>query len=196
MNWYKLRLSADNRLPFPFQSSLEDLMGTNAHSLRVGRQVAGWDAASWLRSKSPEKDGEPEDVLGEHLGLPTFSKRLRLALGQIGLRDIQYLAIKVFRSTGDEIPGFEIANVITRVPALDYENSEMLTLHKDKIDPLTNRPSVEGCWQAALFSAPLVGHDIVRLVEFWPPVFVSERFAEVFRRGRFTGADLVPVKVT
>ena len=40
---------------------------------------------------------------------------------------------------------------------------------------------------------PLKGHDVVRLLEFFPPVFVTERFAEVFRNGGFTGATLTPV---
>ena len=196
MNWYGLRLFADNRVQFPFQSTLEDFMGVEVHALEIGQHLYGWDPHSWVRSESPENDGDPEDVLGEHLGLPIFSGRLRQGLANVGMGDIQYLPIKVFRSTGEEIHGFEIANVITKVPALDYENSEMLSSSKEMIDPLTNRPKVTGFWQAALHSTPLTGHDIIRLVEFGSAVFVSERFAEGFRRGKFTGADLVPVRVT
>lgn len=50
--------------------------------------------------------------------------------------------------------------------------------------------------KAVLLELPLRGHYIIRLVEFWPPVYVSERFAKVLRTGKFTGVDLQPIAVT
>ena len=81
-------------------------------------------------------------------------------------------------------------NVLSRVSALDYEKSVMLELDEKVIDPLTGRPEVVSVWREALKADALVGHDIVRLVEFFPPLFVSERFVDLFWRSRFTGGDV------
>ena len=107
--------------------------------------------------------------------------------------DIQYLPVRVFLSTGEEIKGFAIANIISRIAALDYDRSKMLRLDEEEIDPLTGKHRVLNIGKAALHKEPLVGHDMIRLVEFFPPKFVSERFAKVFQKSKFTGATLNPV---
>jgi hypothetical protein len=132
------------------------------------------------------------------MGVPIFSQRLRDALqrARVATKDIQYLPIHVFRSTGEEVEGYTIANVIARVPALNYDLTDWGPLppdEKEGIDPRTGRPQVQAIWRAALQSTKLKGHDMIRLVEFWPPVLVSHRFADVYREGHFTGATLTPV---
>jgi hypothetical protein len=191
-------LIEENPVDHPLLTSEEDLHGIDDFELEVGRRIERWNPNSFLRSTCTENDGVPEDVLGEHLGVPTFSQRLRDALAdaRVAEDDIQYLPVRVFQSTGEEIMGFAFANVVARVPALDYEASVMLDQDESEIDPLTGKLDVLSVWREALKSHEIVGHDVIRLVEFFPPVFVSERFAKVFRQGRFTGATLNPVTVT
>ena len=74
-------------------------------------------------------------------------------------------------------------------------NLEARRDNEGEIDPLTKRFKVLGIWRAALKEELLKGHDVIRLTEFFPPVFVSERFAQVFRERKFTGATLPPVPV-
>jgi hypothetical protein len=150
-----------------------------------------------LRSESPEHDGEAEDVLDNVLCLPVFSERLRSALGRagIGTDDVQYVPVRVFRSTGEELPGYCIANVVACVPVLDRKHCGFLSEDPHEIDPRTNRPRVTGVGVSVLKAAPLAGHDLIRSAEFTPIVFVSERFYRVYAKGGFTGASLRPVSV-
>jgi hypothetical protein len=201
--WYDFALHVEKRVARPFRTDVdgEDLHGFKSYDLQVGKRLRNWDPNACLRSISEEDDGEPDDVLLEHLKVPTFSRRLHEALSSAGVggKDIQYLPVRVFRSTGEELEGYAFANVITRVAALDYEATDWGALPPDPdegIDPNTGRPAVQAIWRAALIEASLKGHDIIRLVEFFPPVFVSERFAEIFRDGEFTGATLTPVIMT
>jgi hypothetical protein len=71
----------------------------------------------------------------------------------------------------------------------------MLKQDESETDPLTGKPKVRSIWTEALREEPLTGHDVIRLLEFPPTVFVSERFAKVFEEGGFTGAVLRPVPV-
>jgi hypothetical protein len=198
MKWYDLLMGDENRLEHPLLTSEEDMFRVDAYDLKIGKQLQSWDMRSYLRSTSVEDDGEPDDILGEHLGVPTFSTRLQKALAHegVGTKDVQYLPIRVMKSTGEEISGFAIANIIARVPALDYDKCFMLDQHKTRLDPLTGRPDVTGIGKIALKAEPLTGHDIIRLLEFFPPVLVSERFANVFRKGKFTGAIMTEVRIS
>jgi hypothetical protein len=180
----------------PLCPTVEELFGIDSYDLKIGRRIDNWNPQSFLQSSDIEDDGTPDDYL-PGLGLPILSPRFRAALetNRIGIADIQYLPIRVFQSTREEVHGFSVANVLTRVPALNREHSVMLDEDENEIDPLTNAPVVRGIWRAALNAEPLRGHDVIRLTEFWAPVFVSERFADVFRSGKFTGATLTQVTV-
>ncbi len=122
-----------------------------------------------------------------------------LAKAGVGRNDVQYLPVHILKSTGEELEGYSFANVIARVSALDYDRTDWGPLPPDPdegIDPETGKLKVQGIWRAALIEAKLRGHDLIRLVEFFPPVFVSQRFADVYRNGNFTGATLNPVIMT
>jgi hypothetical protein len=195
--WYRLSKSYDeNRVKHPLQTSEDELFGVTPFELQQGRRIENWNPNSSLRSASPADDGEPDDVVCESLGLPTFSGRLQKALREagIGINDIQYLPIRLFQSTGEEIKGFAIANVVTRLEALDRERCVLLG-EGAQIDPLTGKPAVTSIGRIALQGAALQEHDVVRLAEFFPPVLVSERFAKLFHEGEFTGAILTPLLV-
>lgn len=200
-NWYKVMLLVeeyeDEHRPHLFANE-DDLHGFTSYDLEQGSAINGWDADSWLRSARLEyEDGPAYDMLASSLHLPIFSLRLQRALDRSGcaVKDLQYLPINVFKSTGEQVRGFAIANVITRIKALDHDNCFLLELD-DEIDPLTGTNHVHSVGRFALRAAPLAGHDIIRLVEFWPPVFVSERFKRVFDEGGFTGATFSPVRVS
>ena len=195
--WFEFYMSEENSAEKPLMPNLDELFGLNEYYLKIGRRIEDWNPQSFLKSENEEHDGTPDDYLADPLGVPIFSPKLRHAMerNDVGTHDIQYLPIRVFQSTDEEVHGYSVANVITRVPALNREHSEMLDEDPDEIDPLTNAPIVRSIWRAALNEGSLTGHDVIRLTEFWAPVFVSERFAKVFRSGGFTGARLMPVSV-
>lgn len=106
-------------------TSERDLLGFDSYDLETGKHIPDWNPNAFLRSASPKHDGDPEDVLADALGVPVFSARLREALHGAGIapNDLQYLPVRVFKSTGEEVKGFAFANVISRVAAVDYEHS-------------------------------------------------------------------------
>lgn len=194
--WYDFHLHVERRAVRPFQTDDDDLCGFDSYDLEVGKRIRGWDSNACLRSTRRKFDGVPDDVLLEHLAVPTLSRRLRDALkrSHVGSKDLQYLPVHVFRFTGEELEGYAFANVITRISALDFDASEGLWLDDNsQVDPHTGKVRVNGILRAALLREKLEGHDVVRLVEFFPPVFVSERFVDVYRAGNFTGATFTPV---
>jgi len=189
MNWYELIEGFDNCLPRHFMANDEELFGYDLYDLSAGRVLENWNPQAALRSTKRKYDGLPDDFLSNAMMAPVFSARLRAALAQgaVGAGDIQYLPVRVFRSTGEELPGFAVANIITRIPALDREHSTMLHLDEE-IDPLTGMPNVAGVGIAALRKDLLVGHDLFRLTEFHLAAFVSQRFVDACQSIGFTGA--------
>jgi len=166
--------------------------------LMVGKRIEKWNRRAQLRSEDREHDGKPDDVLSNALHLPIFSRRLRLALAgaSIATSDIQYLPVRILDSQGRMLEGFEVANIVSRVRALNRKNAKGLQLDRNRIDPETGKPLVKNFWTAALRSDAITGHDMIRLLEFWPPIFVSSRFRKLFRSNGFTGATFDPVLVT
>ncbi len=197
MNWYNMIIGEENRVPNYFLAENEELFGRDWFDLKYGNYLDNWNPESLLSSRKTEHDGMPDDILANALGWPVFSRPLRTSLTEsaIGNGDVQYLPIRVARSTGEEIAGFAVANVIARISALDRERSKMLDVDDDEIDPLTREPRVLGFWKAALRAEMLAEHDMIRLVEFFPPIFVSQRFVELFQTHGFTGATFSPVLV-
>jgi hypothetical protein len=196
--WFDLSIGDENRVSKPLIVTEENLHGVDYYDLKLGKRLESWKSESSIKSESTKHDGIPDDFLAESLGVPILSHRLRSALerADVGIEDIQYLPIRVFQSTGDEVHGFAIANVISRVRALDYEQSTMLDLDEHKIDPLTGQREVLSVWKAALKGNALDGYDVIRLTEFFPAIFVSRRFVDVVREGNFTGATFIQVLVT
>ena len=195
MNWYTMIIGYENRVANYFKADDEELFGRDSVDLKYGNRIDDWNPASLLKSESAEFDGAPDDVLANSLRWPVFSNRLRraLAASSIGVGDIQYLPIRVARSTGEELDGFEVANVVARLPALDRERTRKLHEDEDEMDPLTGRPAVMGFWKAALRAEVLEEHDVIRLLEFFPPIFVSQRFVDIFQSFEFTGVTFSPV---
>jgi hypothetical protein len=196
MNWYSLNLGEENRLENCFFADDADLPGWDwLTDFTSGQQIFEWDANSILRSTKLNNDGLPDDMLANVFHLPVFSQRLRdnLSRKRVGIDNIQYLPIRVAQSSGIEFQGFMIANVVTTIPALCREKSFLLSTNDNEIDQTTGQPKVTGVGKAALFASLLQGHDMIRVLEFLRPLFVSERFVNAFQDAGFTGATFSKV---
>jgi hypothetical protein len=191
-------MSDRNSSTKPFFPNEEDFFGIEGDELLQGKPMELWNPRSSLRSTSPKHDGDVDDIVYAFPLVPVFSTRLQqaLAAAQVGVGDIQYLPVRIIQSTGKEIAGYAIANIVTRVPGLDRDQSFMLEEDESEIDPLTERPRVTCIGKLALLGQQLEGHDLARLVEYSPAELVSDRFFEVFRGGKFTGAVCSPLVVS
>jgi hypothetical protein len=194
--WFQIVMGDENRR----EHSLfvhDNNWTVTAFELGQGNQIKNWDPCTKLRSISKRDDGPPDALLRNVMMLPIFSIELRAAMSSAGIatNDIQHLPVIIEKSNGERLDGFTIANVTSRVSALDFENSIMLNVDPAKIDPLTKRQKVVSVWTAALKLKSIEGYDAIRLTEFFPSVFVSRRFKNTFERNQFTGATFKEVRV-
>ena len=204
--WYKFFMGVEYEAPHLFLDEHEFYGVDWYNDLDDGRRVNNWNTACFMRSSGQEWDGPAPDIAENSCHLPIFSARFREALDRAGVArgEVQYLPIRVFLSTGEEVKGYAIANILARVAALDFERSktynsegDLVFLAKEtEIDARTRKPSASGLVKAVLRKKPLVGHDIVRLDEHSAWILVSERFAKVYRDLRCNaGTKLVPLEV-
>jgi len=185
LDWYKL-IWWDNTVEFPYVSNLDDLKGFDDWHLTCGETISNWNDQAWIQCTNPEYDGNPDDVLANHLGVPIYSSRLRQALEWGGIAGIQYLPIHVLHRDGSEIPGYRVANFLNKVKALDLERSQY-TLNPDDYFIPERRGQIFTLDEVVLKRDPLAGLDIIRLEEYFTFEAASERFKEAFEAARCTG---------
>jgi len=183
MKWFE-PIECDNTMPVPYIAGAGDI-GVDDWRLRQGQELDSWSAKSWIKAQSSE-DGDPDDVLQSYVGVPIYSARLRAALEESGIGDIQYLPLRVLRSNGEEIKGFAVANITTVRDALDRTRSD-ISLFADNFLVPSKRGQISAVRKSVLLASRLVGCDIFRLEGYRVAYYVSERLKEVFEGGRFTG---------
>jgi hypothetical protein len=184
-SWYWI-VACDNTVENPLVVSEASLQGLDESDFTSGVTIANWDETAWFRSPNADLDGDPDDVLQNHLGLYIYSMRLRNALNAADITGIQYLPVRVFLSDGSQIEGFAIANILCLVPALDLENSDFDVFPDDYFLP-ERRGKVRGIRKPVLRRAAVEPFDVIRLAEFKWYACVSERFKHVFEKNRLTG---------
>jgi hypothetical protein len=199
MQWYDYHQELDRtegpKLLFTSENNIDWM---DLYDLEKGLPVTDWRDGAKIWSDSAEYDGIPADLHHDVKSIPIVSARLKAALERagVGIHDVQYLPVEVLQSTGQSNGIFYFMNVITMVVALDRRKCFLLD-EDDHIDPATGLKHVSGVGRAALRGKALRGHDVIRLREFFPPVFVSERFARVLEENGFAeGTLLSPVEVT
>jgi hypothetical protein len=192
MKWFDA-IACDNAKPNPYVADQGDL-GMEDWLLRQGKQIENWSEQSWVKASTPDDDGDPDDVLQSYLGVPIYSIRFRSALREHGVDDIQYLPLRVLRPDGDEIKGFTVANITTVRDALDREQSDISLFGSDYVIE-RRRGQISAVRKPVLLASRLADCDIFRLEGYLPAYYVSERFKEVFERGKFTGYSFREVKV-
>lgn len=181
-------------LPKPLVADAGSLGKFDEWDFRSGRLIRNWPGEAWVRATRPENDGVPDDVLQTFLPLLIFSIRLQKALSEMGIGDVQYLPLTVQGYGGCSLNGFAIANILAVRDALAVDQSRVTRFREDWIVP-ERRGEISGIMKAVLIGSSLDGADIIRLVSYPAPVYVSETFRQVFMQGGFTGLGFVKMKV-
>jgi hypothetical protein len=144
---------------------------------------------------SADLDGEPDDVLQDHLGsLPIFSGRLKRAVETSGVTDIQFLPVSIKRFSSAVLHDFYIANILSLVSAVDWSES-VYTNYPDDYFIESRRGQVRDLKSPVLVRDALVDHDMLRLAEFPLYICVSERFRGVFESLKCTGYSFRELRV-
>lgn len=194
MKWYHV-VRYGNPVANPYVAGSGDLMGVEEGALWHGKPVANWNQSAWIKAETAEDDGDPDDTLQSYLHPPIYSARLCQALDAAGIGGIQYLPLHVLRPDGTEISGYAIANIVNLVEgALDLERSDYDVYPSDYFLP-ERVGKVRGLRIPVLRREKLEGLDIVRLAEYMPPFYVSERFKDAFEKVGCTGHSFREVEV-
>jgi len=194
MKWFDM-IQNDNAVAKPLITDGHNFFGIDEVQLSSGTRVKHWQEKSWLMCTDSKCNGDPDDALQNHLALPVFSQRLRRAIRRSGIGDIQYLPVRVLRPNREEVPGFSIANILAKVPALDTSRSDLEVFEDGYFIP-ERRGKVSSLRRAVLKGRGLRSHHIVRLAEFEVAMFCSERFKDVFEREGCTGFSFEQVRVS
>jgi hypothetical protein len=163
-----------------------DFKGFDKDLLTEGTLVHNWssDITLYVKGKNPT------DYLFNPLS-PWFiiSKRAQMAVDHLNVVGIQFLPVHVFHTSGVEIPGYAIGNVLTIVEALDYEHTVWMTPDREHVTyPQLN------VLEEALQKKKVASFDIFRLAELRTQIYVSEHFRESLERRRATiGFGFKPV---
>jgi hypothetical protein len=102
--------------------------------------------------------------------------------------EIQYLPVRVVKSTGERIEGFSVANILNCVAALDLQVSSFSVYPEDYLIA-SRRGSIRSLNAPVLRAAAVAAFDIIRLREYYTPIYVSGRFVRLFHEGQFTGCS-------
>jgi hypothetical protein len=194
MRWYDL-IMWGNTVKKPFVSDLDDLKGFEDWQFDQGKHIENWNPEAWIRCTDRAWNGDPDDVLQTHLGVPIFSPRLQRIVEQERFSGIQFLPIHVLRLDASEITGFAIANILNAPSAMDLENSEYQRFEQDYFDP-ADRGKIAAVYEMVLKRTALAGYDIVRPKEFLVAQYASERFRAAFEAGGCTGYSFHEVQLT
>jgi hypothetical protein len=80
--------------------------------------------------------------------LPVYSTKLKSLMENLGIKDIQYLPLKIKRRDGaKEVDGYYIANYLKVVDCLDREQSEYQIWTKDNLLFWEKRPNMLGTFR-------------------------------------------------
>ena len=177
MRWYDV-VNFDNINPKPLLAK-EGWLDVDELELRACHSLSTWSGNAWVRSDSRESDGQPDDALVSSFFVPIFSPRLREALQKAQITGIQYLPIRVLLSTGLELGGFSVANVLHCSDALDLQKSNYECFPNDH--PVSSkRGKVRDIRKAVLVKSKLEGADLIRLSQYKLALYASERFVRIF----------------
>lgn len=193
MRWYDV-VNFDNLNSKPLLAK-EGWLDVDEYELRSCQSLPTWSGNAWLRSDSLESDGRPDDALVSCFFVPIFSPRLREALQGAHINGIQFLPIHVFLSTGVEVGGFSVANVLNGSDALDLQKSNYEFFPSDH--PVTSkRGKFRDIRKAVLTRSKLDGADLIRLTQYKVALYASERFVRIFEELGCTGLSFREVETS
>lgn len=159
----------------------------NEYVTITGKEVKQWDEVVF------EYDSAEGNILTDYLAnlyrwfivSDDFCKKTR----EIIENQVQYLSVKVCdRFTRLEVGSYFVANIVTVIDALDFENSkyDIFELDDEKII------SVE---KYALKSNKIVDKHIFRLKDDTIPIFVSESLKKIIEDNNLSGFAFLEVDV-
>lgn len=187
MKYYKLIYDFENDDNY-IGCTVSDALNLSQYIVCEGIKIENWNNNITFDFNPDEGEVETE-YLGNSYGWLIFSSKFKNNMSYLVDTSIQYLDISIRNiKNNTELIGYNVANVITVLDALDLENSkyDLFELDDEKI------LSVE---KYALKGCKIKDYNIFKLKDDTIPTFVSEEFKNKVEENNFTGFQFLEVKV-
>jgi hypothetical protein len=185
----------DLRIKNPLVADSADLKGRSEWwHYAQGHPIEDWDESAWFKVTKKKNEGQLQDVLPNHLALHIFSAKLRAAFEKNGIKGVQFLPVRIFRYTGEEVKGYAIANILYLLPALDLKESSYDVFPDDDFLP-ERRGKIRWISKIVLRRPVIDSYDIFRLAENEVKIVASENFKNIFDSNSFSGYSFNELKV-
>ena len=186
MRYYKILLddSQDNDVI----CFCEDTHGIDQYHPLKGNLIQNW--ANDIKFYFNLIDGDRlTDYLSNNLGWFIVSTRFKDILTELGVKEIQYLAINIINSEDNkEVNGYYVANVLNVVDALNLENSDysVVEFEGEKIYSIR---------KFAVNNDKVNNIDLFKLKGQEISLFASESLKALVDKNKITGCDFLEIKV-
>ncbi len=186
-DWYQVIRGA-NTVKSPLVTNDDDLCGYEEDDFTNGEYIGveNWCSEAWVGSKLKKDDGDPDDVLVNHLMIPIFSPRLKKNIEKITMKEIEFLPLKIIKPSGSIINSFYIANIVNVIEAVDKKKSEFDIFPNDFPNP-NMRGKISFFKKLILNKKAIKNNNIFRLAEYKEKIIVSGKVKEVFVKNNYTG---------
>lgn len=179
-NYYKLGFDDSNENVIVCKKV--NLKGFNEYQLNNAVHIDTWPQGVTFYFD----EGNSEDYLGNSMGWLLFSARIQKALLELGIKNIQFLPVKVENTkNGAKLEGFSVLNILDSITALDREHATYEQDKKNPEYPIIIKP--------ALRYEHIRNIDIFRLREQPILVFVSQRIKEKLEVMQASGFKFISV---
>lgn len=171
------KLSFADSLTNPIICQQFEFLGFDHYRLFDGYSINDWPSGVTFYYSQGDVT---EDFLGNSLGLPIVSARIRGFLELVAGNECQMLPVSIIDSrTGKVLEGYSVLNLLNVIPALDRVNAKY---QEDPKHP--DRPVI---FKVVLYKPALKATRIFRLSEQKTLIFVSEEMRKEFDVMAVTG---------
>jgi hypothetical protein len=192
VKWYWI-ITCDNTVANPLVTDSDNFEGLE-RELFLGRRLDIVPRPLHLQTTKADLDGDPDDALQNHLALPVVSERLHAAMVGEGIKNVQYLPVKVLSSNGTLVGTFSLLNVLDVKDALNRAESDYDVYPEDYFLS-RRRGMIRALRKPVLRRDALGSSDLIRLLGYPYQLYASQNFKQLFEDGRFTGWSLREIKV-
>lgn len=192
--WYEVETRPEE-LRTTFEADLWDLEGHSDTDLELGKPIDRWEGIGWFAASTVELEGPLEDVLKTANLLPVVSARLKSTLEANRIGGVQYLPVTIYDSADHVLATYYLANTLSVIDALDEKRSTLRRRTYRKRDG-TVLDYIAWVSRTVFRASAVQGHDIIRLSNYSGPIYVSNKFREVFEQNGFTGISFLPIELT
>jgi hypothetical protein len=167
----------------------------NWWDLKRGRYLDNWDPNT---EATFSEDTDPTDFPFVELLIPICSPRLRELLKQLGVKEVQFLPIRlVGKASRKELTGYSIMNYLSVIDCLDREKSNYRIWTKENLLFWEKRPWMLGTFeyvQNPVLQSQKIGDALLFRMWGWDMVIVREDIKRAIEKAGIIGCRFTAIE--